>query len=137
MGHINFTIAMDSDRKGMYGEVKLGDLALTHWEMFPLPLRDDWITSLSRTNGSPARPGGIFKGQFSSDKVADTFIDMSKWKKGVVWVNGHNLGRYWSIGPQQRLYCPAPWLKQGTNTVDILDFVVTEPQPLDGKPNRN
>ena len=69
--------------------------------------------------------------------MADTFLDMSKWKKGVVWVNGHNLGRYWSIGPQQRLYCPAPWLKKGENFVVILDMDLTEPQPIDGKPNRN
>ena len=71
------------------------------------------------------------------ENVADTFLDMSKWKKGVVWVNGHNLGRYWSIGPQQRLYCPAPWLKHGANVVSVLDLEVTEPQPLDGKPERN
>jgi hypothetical protein len=137
MGHINFTIAMDSDRKGIYGEVKLGSFALTHWEMFPLPLTADWIGSLSKTIPASGRPGGIFKGRFTLDNVADTFLDMSKWKKGVVWVNGYNLGRYWSIGPQQRLYCPAPWLKKGENTVVVLDIELTNPQPLDGKLNRN
>jgi beta-galactosidase GanA len=62
---------------------------------------------------------------------------MSQWKKGVVWVNGHNLGRFWSIGPQQRLYCPAPWLKAGTNEILILDLHLSEPQPLEGKIERN
>ena len=85
----------------------------------------------------PDRPGGIFKGQFKLDKMADTFLDMSKWKKGVVWVNGHNLGRFWSIGPQQRLYCPAPSLKKGENTIIVLDLISTEPQPIEGKPERN
>jgi beta-galactosidase len=136
MGHINFTIAMDSDRKGIYGEVKLGDLVLENWEMLPLPLNDTWIGNLSKTDAT-GRPGGIFKGQFNLNDVADTFLDMSKWKKGVVWINGHNLGRYWSIGPQQRLYCPAPWLKQGENTLVVLDLELTKPQPLDAKPNRN
>ncbi|MGO9112578.1 MAG: beta-galactosidase [Thermoguttaceae bacterium] len=137
MGHINFTIAMDSDRKGLYGEVRLGEFVVENWEMLLLPLKDDWIDRLSKTVAAPGRPGGIFKGRFSLDKAADTFLDMSNWKKGVVWVNGHNLGRYWSIGPQQRLYCPAPWLRKGENTVVVLDLELTEPQPLDGKPNRN
>jgi beta-galactosidase GanA len=141
MGHINFTIAMDSDRKGISGDVKLGDTALTNWAIYPLPLKDEWISRLPKTTeaptSGPARPGGIFKGQFKLETVADTFLDMSKWKKGVVWVNGHNLGRYWSIGPQQRLYCPAPWLKKGENTIIVLDMELTKPQPLDGKPERN
>jgi beta-galactosidase len=152
MGHINFTIAMDSDRKGLYGEVKLGPFALRNWEMLPLPLKDDWIGGLRKTSAEyssltrkrvpsrasmAGRPGGIFKGRFALDNVADTFLDTSKWKKGVVWVNGHNLGRYWSIGPQQRLYCPAPWLKKGENTIVVLDMDLTEPQTLEGKPERN
>ena len=102
-----------------------------------MPLKDDWIGGLQEDRRPRGRPGGIFKGRFALDTVADTFLDMSKWKKGVVWVNGHNLGRYWSIGPQQRLYCPAPWLKKGENTIVVLDLELTNPQPLDGKPNRN
>jgi beta-galactosidase len=136
MGHINFTIGMESDRKGLYGEVLLGDFSLKNWEMLPFPLKDDWIGGLQETMPE-GRPGGIFKGRFAIDSVADTFLDMSKWKKGVVWVNGHNLGRYWSIGPQERLYCPAPWLKKGENTIAVLDLELTNPRPLDGKPNRN
>ena len=137
MGHINYSGAMDSDRKGIYGDVKLGPDVLTGWKMYLLPLTDEWIAGLKKTDAAPGRPGGIFKGQFKLDHVADTFLDMSKWKKGVVWVNGHNLGRFWSIGPQQRLYCPAPWLKKGENTIIVLDQIATEPQPIEGKPERN
>jgi beta-galactosidase len=54
--------------------------------------------------------------------TADTYFDMSGYKKGMVWVNGHNLGRYWYVGPQQRLYCPASWLKKGKNTMIVLDL---------------
>ena len=137
MGHINFTGGMESDRKGIYGDVKLGSETLKHWKMFPLPLKDEWIAGLTKTTAAPGRPGGIFAGQFTLNNVADTFLDMSKWKKGVVWVNGHNLGRFWSIGPQQRLYCPAPWLKKGDNEIAVLDLELTEPQPIEGKPERN
>lgn len=48
---------------------------------------------------------------------------MEKWGKGVVWVNGHSLGRYWSIGPQQTLYLPAEWLKIGRNDIVIFELL--------------
>jgi hypothetical protein len=137
MGHINFSGAMDSDRKGLYGDVKLGGEPLKNWAMYPVPLDEKWLARLKKTDITGDWPGGIFKGEFKLDAVADTFFDMSKWKKGVVWVNGHNLGRYWSIGPQQRLYCPAPWLRKGENTVIVLDLELTQPRPIDGKPERN
>jgi beta-galactosidase len=47
---------------------------------------------------------------------------MRGWGKGYVWVNGHNLGRYWSIGPQQSLFVPSGWLKNGSNEVVVLDL---------------
>ena len=77
-------------------------------------------------------PGTFFRGTFALDTPADTFIDMTGYRKGVVWVNGHNLGRYWDIGPQKRLYCPAPWLKAGENEVIVFDLHQTEPLPLRG-----
>jgi beta-galactosidase len=49
----------------------------------------------------------------------------------VVWVNGHNLGRYWNIGPQERLYCPAPWLRQGDNEIIIFDLHQIEAGPVE------
>ena len=52
---------------------------------------------------------------------------------GYVWINGHNLGRYWNIGPQQRLYWPAPWLRRGMNEILVLDLLQTEPKPIAGK----
>jgi beta-galactosidase len=53
---------------------------------------------------------------------ADTFLDMSAFGKGFAWVNGHNLGRIWDIGPQRSLYLPAPWMEQGDNTVVVFDL---------------
>jgi beta-galactosidase len=51
---------------------------------------------------------------------------MRKWGKGMVWINGHNLGRYWSIGPQQTLYVPAEWLKKGANSITVLELLKPE-----------
>jgi beta-galactosidase len=49
----------------------------------------------------------------------------------MVWVNGHNLGRYWNIGPQERLYCPAPWLRRGDNEIIIFDLHQIEARPVE------
>jgi len=54
---------------------------------------------------------------------ADTFLDISGLGKGVVWINGHNLGRFWSVGPQQTLYVPGPWLKKGSNDIILFDML--------------
>ena len=60
------------------------------------------------------------------EKPGDTFLDLRPWGKGCVWVNGHNLGRYWNIGPQQTMYVPRPWLKPGRNEILILDLLGPE-----------
>jgi beta-galactosidase len=49
-------------------------------------------------------------------------------------VNGHNLGRFWKIGPQTRLYCPAPFLKAGKNEIIVFDMLRTDAQPVRGEP---
>src|SRR5476651_1301175 len=74
----------------------------------------------------PAYPEGIqdgvfYKGQFTLTETGDTYIDMGKYIRGIVYINGHNLGRYWNVGPQQRLYCPAGWLKKGVNDITVFD----------------
>lgn len=65
---------------------------------------------------------GYYRGYFDLKKVGDTFLNFEKWGKGQVWVNGHAMGRIWSIGPQQTLYVPGCWLKKGKNEVIVLDI---------------
>jgi beta-galactosidase len=102
------------------------------WEVYRLPLDEKYMSALRFSRGPATSAPAFFRGEFVLDKQGDTFLDMSQWKKGVVWVNGHNLGRYWNIGPQQRLYCPAPWLRQGKNEVIILDPEMTTATSLRG-----
>ena len=66
---------------------------------------------------------GYYRGYFNLKKVGDTFLNFETWGKGQVWVNGHAMGRIWSIGPQQTLYVPGCWLKKGQNEVIVLDIV--------------
>jgi len=110
------------DRKGITDRVSLNGMTLMNWEIFTLPFDEEYLNKLKFSSSASTRPGTFFKGEFELSSLGDTYIDMSKWEKGVVWVNGHNLGRYWNIGPQFQLYCPAPWLKKGKNEIVIFDL---------------
>ncbi len=66
---------------------------------------------------------GYHRGYFTLKKVGDTFLNFETWGKGQVYVNGHAMGRIWSIGPQQTLYVPGCWLKKGKNEIIVLDIV--------------
>jgi beta-galactosidase len=122
MGHINFAQFM-IDRKGITDRVTLNGMTLMNWKMYSLPLDEKFIASLKQTSIIDSAKGIFYKGEFTLNKTGDTYFDMHNFKKGVVWVNGHNLGRYWFIGPQQKLYCPASWLKQGNNEVMVFDLL--------------
>lgn len=131
MGRINFAHDL-IDRKGITDRVTLNGMTLMRWEMYSLPLSDGWIAKLPSTQVK--RPHGSFsKGSFDLVAPADTYFAMSGYGKGLVWVNGHNLGRFWEIGPQHRLYCPAPWLKPGKNEILVLDLLQGEAHPIEGK----
>lgn len=132
MGHINFAQYM-IDRKGITDRVTLNGMTLMSWDTYLLPVDEKFVSSLKPQTVSDPKNGMFFKGTFELNETGDTYIDMSKYAKGVVWVNGHNLGRYWNRGPQQRLYCPASWLKKGSNEIVVLDLHLLEPATLKGE----
>lgn len=91
------------------------------WTLYKIPL-DQSIFTWSKAPVSSREPA-LLKASLSlnATEIGDTYLDMSQWNKGYVWVNGHNLGRYWSVGPQQRLFCPGVWLKPET-IVHVLEM---------------
>ena len=130
MGHINFAQFM-IDRKGITDRVTLNGMTLMNWETYLLPLNESFIDTLKHLDSkTDIRGGNFFKGEFNLNKTGDTYFDLSKYKKGVVYVNGHNLGRFWNVGPQFRLYCPATWLKTGVNRVIVFDLNQTIPATI-------
>ena len=121
-GRINFSKHLRDQRKGIAPPVTFGGKELPGWHIYPLPM-----TEVRNVRFSPAQPGkiagpGLLRGTFSLTRTGDTFLDTRALTKGVAWVNGHLLGRFWNIGPQQTLYIPAPWLKVGTNEVVIFEL---------------
>ena len=145
MGRINFGRAI-KDFKGIPGDVKLETSAGGHdlsytlkgWERWGIP--DDYKVAVNALDGYAGKtadeyhPGfqqeikawgkrGYYRGYFNLKTVGDTFLNFETWGKGQVYVNGHAMGRIWSIGPQQTLYVPGCWLKKGKNEVIVLDVV--------------
>ena len=134
MGHINYGQYI-IDRKGITDRVTLNGMTLMNWEVFPIPMDAAFVSKATTKENSTAsdRPGKFFKGEFKLTKTGDTFFDLSAYSKGVVFVNGHNLGRYWNRGPQQRLYCPASWLNVGKNEVVIFDLHQMSNESITGR----
>jgi beta-galactosidase len=131
MGRINFGPHL-VDRKGITDRVTLDNMTLMGWDVHPLPMDGDFLGRIQFWRRPADRPGNFFRGVFELRGLGDTYLDISDWKKGVVWVNGHNLGRYWEIGPQKRLYCPASFLKSGRNEIVVFDLHVLRPGRVAG-----
>ena len=130
LGRVNFGKYLLQNKKGITGGVTFSGKDVNGWQMYSLPFNK--IDQIKFTNNSSAGSGApvIKKGSFDLKTVADTYLDMRKWGKGVVWVNGHNLGRYWSVGPQQTVYLPAEWLKKGQNEVVVFELIKTNQTTL-------
>jgi beta-galactosidase len=134
MGRINFG-PQNADRKGIHGPVELDGAKLTGWKIYNLPLNQNMLAHLNfkkitgnMDSGAPA----FWRAMVQIDQPDDTFLDMRSWGKGVVWVNGHCMGRYWNIGPTQTMYVPGPWLKHGENEIIILDLTGPEKPVIAG-----
>lgn len=121
MGRINYGAEIVYNTKGIISPVFIGEYKITgNWEMYKVPMDQvPDLTGLSVNNrtGLPT----FYTARFKLEKTGDVFLDMRNWGKGIVFVNGINLGRYWNIGPQQTLYLPGCWLKKGKNEVFIFE----------------
>lgn len=120
MGRVNYGERIVEQRKGIVGNVTLGDNVLSNWQIYPLPLASPPESSSGSVQVSNTSGPVFFESTFNVDKVGDTFLELPGWTKGVVWVNGVNLGRYWTIGPQQTLYLPGCYLKEKNNKIEVL-----------------
>jgi len=119
-GRVNYGAKL-ADRKGLIGGVYLNDVPLTGWTSRPLTLDD--LSGLAFADADGAVVGPCFhQAEFHIDQPADSYLHLPGWTKGVAWINGFNLGRYWSRGPQGSLYVPGPVLRAGANEVVVLEL---------------
>ncbi len=119
LGRINYGSYLNDNRKGITEKVLYNGSELKNWKMYGFPMNDmsDKKLKIEKDCSTPI----IRKGVFTLTETGDTYLDLSNWGKGCVWLNGHNLGRYWNIGPTQTIYVPSPWLKVGENNITIFE----------------
>jgi beta-galactosidase len=129
-GRINYGGQLPDNRKGITGSVTLGDRELTGWEMYKFPF--DKVASLKFKSTPTSAAPAVHRGTFELSHLGDAFLDLRGWGKGIVFVNGHNLGRYWYIGPQQTLYLPGVWLKKGRNEIVVFEQLKDDVHSLAG-----
>jgi beta-galactosidase len=123
-GRLNSTKAMRDERKGIRGAT-LDGKPLTDWQIFSLSMETPGKARLQEKIDDSG-PHFAF-GEFTVNSIGDTFLDVSYLGKGLLWINGRCLGRFWNIGPQKTLYLPGPWLKKGRNTVAIFEMDSLKP----------
>lgn len=134
MGRVNYGPFM-IDRKGITERVEFPVPypagVVMNWQVYPLPLDGAYLAGLRYLPAARAGPA-FHRGRFLIRSPSDTFLDLRGWNKGMVWVNGHNLGRFWRVGPQQTLYLPGCWLRRGENEIVLFDFESAVRAPVPG-----
>ena len=131
MGRINYGSEIVHNNKGIISPVVIDGKEITgEWNMYKLPMDSapelakmgryasaNTAAKAAKLKDTPV----VYEGSFTLAETGDTFIDMEKWGKGIIFVNGINIGRYWKVGPQQTLYIPGVWLKKGENRIVIFE----------------
>ncbi len=146
MGRINFGRAI-KDFKGITDSVTLtvdkgGKISideLKNWQVYNIEDEYGFYKAMSyqplgsfSADSKDRLPRGVYTGSFNIEKPGDTFLNFESWGKGLVYVNGHPIGRIWEIGPQQTLYMPGCWLKEGENEIIIFDILGPKATKVEG-----
>jgi beta-galactosidase len=118
-GRINFTTKIRGERAGILGDVRLDGRVLHAWQIVRLPLDQPPSDGY---NVKACTAPCFYRGNLQVSAAGDTFLNTTMLGKGVIWVNGHLLGRFWKIGPMGSLYLPGAWLHTGSNDVVVMDL---------------
>ncbi len=118
MGRVNYGPKLECQGKGIGGVLVNGHQHY-YWKQYCLPMEDLSGLDFGKTpaQGTP----GFYEFTFEAQEAGDTFLDFSGWGKGCAFLNGFHLGRFWEIGPQKRLYIPAPLIRKGENTILLFE----------------
>lgn len=119
MGRVNYGWKLEYQRKGIDGSVVINDHHHYNWDMYCLD--EKAMAAMIPPSGVPENVPGVHSYSFLADVPADTYLALPGWGKGVCFINGFTLGRFWETGPQKTLYIPAPLLKEGENSILIVE----------------
>lgn len=118
-GRVNYGPEIESQKKGICTGVLINGTFQMGWEMYRLSMDD--LSRLDFGRGYREGMPAFYRFYFEVDEIGDTFLDVEGFGKGFAVLNGKNIGRYWEIGPQKRLYIPGPLLKKGKNEIILFE----------------
>lgn len=138
LGRCNYGNVM-YDKKGIIGNVTYaGNRCLYGFDVYCLPYE-----TIPKEVFGKEQPSGhaLYRGEFSADEAADTFVKLEGFTRGSIFVNGFNLGRHFAVGPHKTVYLPAPLIKKGINEIIVSDcrggmnkrIFLTDVQELTGR----
>lgn len=121
MGRVNYgyKLTAPTQSKGIGRGVMVDLHFVGNWQMYPLPLED--ISKVDYQGVFKEGLPSFYRYTFHVDRLQDTFLDLRGFGKGVAFVNGHNLGRFWEKGPIRSLYVTQKWLKEGENEIVLFE----------------
>ncbi|HEX3075552.1 MAG TPA: beta-galactosidase family protein [Lachnospiraceae bacterium] len=119
MGRVNYGVRLEDQHKGIRKGVAFNGALHNNWTHYPLPL--DNLEQLDFSKEYKEGTPSFHEFEFDAKEIGDTFLELEGWGKGIVIVNGRNIGRYWQEGPQRRLYIPGPYLKEGSNRIIVFE----------------
>ncbi|XP_071958964.1 beta-galactosidase-1-like protein 2 [Antedon mediterranea] len=127
-GRSNFGTTMTGERKGLLKDVEINGKVQAGWDIYPLEFKKPFMEGVMasdkwKTFTPDIKVPALYKGTFdiAHRTPKDTFLSMKGWEKGIVFINGFNIGRYWKVGPQTTYYVPGPLLKAGRNEIVIFE----------------
>lgn len=126
-GRVNYGQRI-GEAKGLIGPALLNGDEVLDWEVGAVDLASldafrAAAVALPRDAASAGVAGpSISFATFEADDPGDRFLRLDGWTKGNAFINGFNLGRYWSRGPQRTLYVPGPLIREGANELAILEL---------------
>ncbi|XP_055968799.1 beta-galactosidase-1-like protein 3 [Sorex fumeus] len=125
-GRVSYSMKILTERKGIIGPVKVNERPLLGFTIYSLEMKESFFSRLRAATWLPVPkkyvgPAFYLGTLHAGPSPKDSFLDLQSWNYGFVFINGHNLGRYWKIGPQKTLYLPGAWLIPEDNEIILFD----------------
>lgn len=122
IGRITYGPEILDNSKGMFGNIYLDGEPIENWKITALNVRDCNVSNLTFANEKASDLPAFHRGMFEIDTPGDTYLDISGWGMGEVWINNQYMGSYWEEEKQQSIQVPAAVLKKGQNTIVVFEM---------------
>ena len=122
IGRITYGPEITDNSKGLSGEVTLDGNKVSNWKMIPLTIQQYPVKDLVFEDRKETAIPGFYKGDFKIDELKKTYLDITGWGMGEVWVNQKYIGSYWEEEKQQSILIPSEDLVKGENEIVVFEL---------------